>query len=34
MLESEVKKAFDIPLEEQRWKSLVEVIYLELTADK
>jgi len=30
----EVKKAFYIPLEEQRWKSLIEVIYLELTADK
>lgn len=30
----EVKTAFDIPLEEQRWKSLIEVIYLELTADK
>jgi len=30
----EIKTSFDIPLEEQRWKSLVEVIYLELTADK
>ncbi|MBN1273767.1 MAG: MBL fold metallo-hydrolase [Candidatus Aminicenantes bacterium] len=30
----DVKKVFGLPLEEQRWKNLVEVIYMELTEKK